>query len=103
MILMLYAEDSNIQFCVIVTVPVNATKPCTNGAVRLVSGYNSHEGRVEICYSNQWGTVCGRSFTNIDARVVCRQLGHPAIGEMVCASWHSVYHLHYCFVLFFCV
>ena len=91
MILQLYAEDNNMQFCVIVTVPINATVPCANGAVRLVSGSDSHEGRLEICYNNQWGTVCDNSFTNIDARVVCRQLGHPAIGEMVCASWHSVY------------
>ena len=103
MILMLYAKDSNMQFCVIVAVPVNATVPCANGAVRLVGGVSLHDGRVEICYSNQWGTVCGRSFSNIDARVVCRQLDHPSIGEMECASWHSVYHLHYCFVLFFCV
>ena len=67
----------------IVTVPVNATVSCTNGAVRLVGGSESHEGRVEICYNNQWGTVCDTFFTSTDARVVCRQLGHPVLGEDV--------------------
>ena len=65
------------------TAPVNATKPCTNGDVRLAGGLSSNQGRVEICYNNQWGTVCDNSFNNIDARVVCRQLGFPAIGEQV--------------------
>ena len=60
---------------------MNARVPCTNGTVRLVGGFNSYEGRVEICYNNQWGTVCDDSFTNIDAKVVCRQLGYPVIGE----------------------
>ena len=64
-----------------ITAPVNATTPCTNGDVRLAGGLSSNQGRVEICYNNQWGTVCDNSFTNIDARVVCRQLGFPALGE----------------------
>ena len=65
------------------TAPVNATKPCTNGDVRLAGVLSSNQGRVEICYNNQWGTVCDNSFNNIDASVVCRQLGFPAIGEQV--------------------
>jgi len=72
------------------TVPVNATTSCTNGAVRLVTG--PYSGRVEVCYNNQWGTVCDNGFTSNDAKVVCRQLGHPVIGEMECASWHFKYH-----------
>ena len=67
----------------IVTVPVNATVPCANGAVRLVGGSDLHEGRLEICYSNQWGTVCDDYFTSTDARVVCRQLGYLVLGEVV--------------------
>ena len=96
-----YAEECKMQFYIFITVPVNATVPCTNGAVRLVGGFSSYEGRVEICYNNQWGTVCDNGFTSIDAKVVCGQLGHPVIGEIKCASRHPDYHLHYCFVLFF--
>ena len=81
MMFTLYAEvGDNIQLCVF-TVPVNATIPCINGAVRLMGGFSSYNGRVEICYNNQWGTVCNNFFTSTDARVVCRQLGYPVIGE----------------------
>ena len=48
----------------------------TQGAVRLVGGWGSYEGNVQVCNSGEWGYVCGNSWDNNDAKVVCRQLGY---------------------------
>lgn len=48
---------------------------CTNGDLFLIDGWSEIEGRLEICYNNQWGTVCDDHWTHGSTEVACRQLG----------------------------
>ena len=61
-------------------VGVTCEEACTNNEVRLVDGTDQTNGRFEICLGGTWGTVCDEEFHNIDARIVCKQLGHPYAG-----------------------
>ena len=51
-----------------------------------MNGAGPYEGRVEICYSGVWTTVCDAYWSTNDARVVCAQLNYPRQGI------HNVMH-----------
>ena len=66
---------------------------CTNGALRLMYGTTSLDGRLEICQGGLWGTVCAGHYsvqdlaysfsdtwTTANANIACKQLGYAPIG-----------------------
>ena len=56
--------------------------------VRLVNGHTSYEGRVEVYYNDQWGTVCDDGWGLDDAQVVCTQLD---LGYVTSALYRAYY------------
>jgi len=44
-------------------------------SVRLAGSGLPYEGRLEVYYNGQWGTVCDDGFDDNDATVACKSLG----------------------------
>ena len=55
---------------------------CTIGDVRLIGGATPAEGRIEICISGVWASICSFLFYQEEANVVCSQLGYLRKGEL---------------------
>ena len=50
---------------------------------RLSGGTSIREGRVEMFFNNQWGTVCDDLWSARSSTVVCRQLGLGNVGRTI--------------------
>ena len=61
---------------------LHSLSECSDGDVRLVGGNNTLEGRVELCQNNAYRTVCDDFWDELEAKVVCRQMGY--LGEGKC-------------------
>lgn len=72
----IYCEACCNRLHCLIIIDLHVYLGCNPGNVRLVGGSSANEGRVEICFNSTWGTVCDNYWDNIDAEVVCQQLGY---------------------------
>ena len=75
-------------------IPENSIPCATNGDVYLTGGSTDSEGTVQLCYNNEWGTVCDNGWTGNDADVVCRQLGYLSEWQETVARCHCLGYVY---------
>ena len=60
---------------------------CTDGHILLYNGTvasrSLKEGTVLVCYNNTYGTVCDDRWDELEARIVCADLGYVAESKKV--------------------
>lgn len=54
---------------------------CEEGSARLTGGLAAREGWVEVCHDETWQSVCDEGWNDVQAEVVCRELGFPSLGQ----------------------
>ncbi|MEE6469695.1 hypothetical protein FKM82_008728 [Ascaphus truei] len=70
-------------------VTTQSATPPKDGSIRLVNGSHRCEGRLEIFFLLQWGTVCDDAWDLKAAKVVCRSLGCGAAVNAWGEGWYG--------------
>jgi hypothetical protein len=71
-------EETLVQLCDLASQTGSVLAACgpLDGDLRIVDGANADEGRLELFWQDQWGTVCDDRWDINDATVACRQMGY---------------------------
>ena len=72
---------------------------CSDGDLRLVDSERIGEGRVEICFNNTFGSVCADFWDEVDAQVVCGQLGFVRNGQISFRLCEKIYNYFFFLLL----
>ena len=65
---------------------------CTNGDIRLIDQFQRRsDGRVEVCYNNEWGVICSTGWSHNSTQVACRQLGYKPHSSSYSYEYYSYY------------
>lgn len=57
-----------IQMYLLTAYPLNITN------IRLTNGTGSNNGRVELLYNKEWGTICNAQLSTTGAITLCRMM-----------------------------
>ena len=74
---------------------LSAVAACNDTEIRLIEVTNILEGRVEVCFQGQWGTVCDDDWDTGDAMVVCRQRGFTSACKKLNSFQTSIFQYAY--------
>lgn len=69
--------------CAIIMIHFYHSVVCTENDLRIVNGTIDREGRLEICVSGSYLSVCDDLWDMADAVVACRQLKYSTDGEVL--------------------
>lgn len=70
------------QLLIIIYYLLSIIGVCIDGDVKIADGPNEYEGRAEICYDGEWGTICDDDYHENTAYVICKQLNLPLNSEL---------------------
>ena len=54
---------------------------CVENEIRLVGGAKESQGRVEICRTEAWNTICDGLWSNEEGAVICKSIGYSRYSE----------------------
>lgn len=75
------------QLCHLMSI-LDALVPVTL-SVRVQEGTEPYNGRIEVMYNGEWGTICNMGWDLNDARVFCRQLGYVDVTATGLVSYYN--------------